>query len=138
MIVYVSCFFYRYANPRDRNVPPHSFPPARSAALQARLSARVPLRAPHVTADARIEALSYQGRKLRHAQLNADVDPRGQIDVDLELRDADAGVAIPKATLAIHGPVNDHDIRLDVSSAPGDIALAAHGDRKSTRLNSSH
>src|SRR3546814_7863559 len=58
---------------------------------------------------------SYQGLKLRHAQLKADVDPRGQLDVDLELRDADAGVAIPKATLAIHGPVNDHDIRLDVS-----------------------
>src|SRR3546814_16883501 len=69
---------------------------------------------------------SYQGLKLRHAQLNADVDPRGQLDVDLELRDADAGVAIPKATLAIHGPVNDHDIRLDFSQAQGDIALAAH------------
>src|SRR3546814_17177795 len=56
--------------------------PGLLGSLHARLSARGPLRAPHVTADARIEALSYQGLKLRPAQLNADVDPRGQPDVD--------------------------------------------------------
>lgn len=111
--------------------------PGLLGSLHAKLSASGPLRAPRATADVRIDALAYGGVKLRHATLKADVDPKGQLDVDLELQDADAGVAIPKATLAIHGPFDRHDIRLDVSSAQGDIALAAHGaldvDRPSWR-----
>src|SRR3546814_14265307 len=86
--------------------------PGLLGSLHARLSARGPLRAPHVTADARIEALSYQGLKLRHAQPNADVDHRGQLDDDLELRDADARGAIPTATHAMHGPAHTHHIRI--------------------------
>lgn len=101
--------------------------PGLLGSMQARLSARGPLRAPHTTADIRVDALSYEGMKLRHAQLKADVDPKARLDLDLEVHDADAGVAIPNARLAIHGPVSDHDIRLKVSSEQGDVALSAHG-----------
>src|SRR3546814_20436363 len=54
--------------------------PGLLGSLHARLSARGPLRAPHVTADARIEALSYSGLKLRHAQLNTADTSRGPPD----------------------------------------------------------
>ncbi|HET8881090.1 MAG TPA: translocation/assembly module TamB domain-containing protein [Solimonas sp.] len=101
--------------------------PGLLGSLHGKFGARGPLRAPHVTAHARIDGLSYDGMRLRHAQLSADVDPKGRLDVDLDLRDADAGVAIPKATLAIHGTAADHDIALDLDSAQGDVALAAHG-----------
>jgi len=101
--------------------------PGLLGSLHGKLGARGPLRAPHVTAQVRVEALSYDGLQLRHAQLNADVDPKGRIDVDLDLRDADAGISIPQATLAIHGTAAEHDIAVDLGSAQGDVALSAHG-----------
>ncbi|NKF21054.1 translocation/assembly module TamB domain-containing protein [Solimonas marina] len=101
--------------------------PGLLGSLHGTLSARGEMKAPHVVAALKVEGLDYGGTSLKLGELKADVDPHGQLDVDLSVQDASAGVPISKATLAIHGPANAHDITLSASTGEGDLTLAAHG-----------
>lgn len=101
--------------------------PDLAGSLHARLRANGPLRLPHAVAEVRAGGISYDGLQLRALQLKADVDPQRQIDLDLTLHEAQAGIAIAAATLAIHGPAASHDIRLSAQTEQGELELAAQG-----------
>lgn len=101
--------------------------PGLQGQLRGALSARGPLQQPRVTADLHAAHLSYQAMRLDAATLVADLDPRGRLDLDLQLRTLDTGVKVDSATLGVHGPVGAHRISAAVDSSEGDFTLAAEG-----------
>lgn len=101
--------------------------PGLQGQLRGALSARGPLRQPRVTADLHGARLSYRTLRLATATLVADLDPRGRLDLDLQLRELDAGVDVGSATLGVHGPVGAHRISAGIDSKEGDFTLAAEG-----------
>ncbi|WP_028081199.1 translocation/assembly module TamB domain-containing protein [Solimonas soli] len=105
--------------------------PGLAGSLRGELRARGPLPGagdfPQLVADLQATRLSYPGVHVSGARLKADIDPRRRLDLDLQLQDADVGATVHTATLAIHGPADAHDIRIDVDGEPARIELAAHG-----------
>lgn len=105
--------------------------PGLTGSLRGELRARGPLPSasdfPHVIADLQARQISYPGVQVASAQLKADIDPRRQLDLDLEVREADVGTKLRSATLAIHGPAKAHEIRLALDAEPAQLELTAQG-----------
>lgn len=101
--------------------------PELAGQAELQLTARGEPASPHVTAKGQVRALRYGDIRLAQADIDADVDLKQRINLDLTLRDLDAGTQVSSLRFSAHGPIAAHAIELRVATSDGDVRLDATG-----------